>query len=466
MRRTGGGQGIQCNRRRAALASRIAHPVTRATAGRYTRCMELPDQRDIIDGLTAWVAQYSQPAQAVQVVVLVLALVVAAWLGRRWQAQPGDGWRSDLRLRLARPLVVLGLCGLGLLVLRLTGLPYQGLVLAVALALSLALIRALAYALRRALKPGPVLEASEHLISGLVWVVVVFYMLGWLAPTLQLFDSVAVTFGESRFSLLDLGLVLLMGAALLLLGGMLSRLVERRVMALGDVSIGLRVGIAKMVRFAVVIFAVLIALNVVGINLTSLAVFSGALGVGLGFGLQRIASNFISGFILVMDRSIRPGDVITVGESFGWVQELNARYVVVRNRDGVDMLIPNENLITSEVINWSYADKAVRLKVPVDISYDDDPVEAMALLVEVARDNARVQPSPEPVARLLAFGDSGIELELRVWIHDPQEGVNNIRSELNVGIWKAFKAAGITIPFPQRDLHVKSMPERSVVDAD
>lgn len=308
------------------------------------------------------------------------------------------------------------------------------------------------------LRPGPVLEASEQLISGVIWLGVALYLVGWLGPTFELLDSAAVKFGDGSFSLLDALLLVVLAAAMVLLGTLVSRLVERRVMAAGDLSIGLRVGVAKVVRFVVIVLAIVVSLNMVGINLTSLAVFSGALGVGLGFGLQRIASNFISGFILIMDRSIRPGDVITIGDSFGWVQELNARYVVVRNRDGVDMLIPNENLITSEVINWSYADKSVRLKVPVDISYEDDPIQAMALLVDVAKGNKRVETSPEPVARLMAFGDSGIELELRVWIGDPQEGLNNISSELNVGIWKAFKQAGITIPFPQRDLHVKSMP--------
>ncbi|MCB1589565.1 MAG: mechanosensitive ion channel, partial [Xanthomonadales bacterium] len=139
-----------------------------------------------------------------------------------------------------------------------------------------------------------------------------------------------------------------------------------------------------------------------------------------------------------------------------------ARYVVVRNRDGVDTLIPNENLITSEVINWSYSDSAVRLKAPVQISYDDDPEQAMSLMVEVARAHPRVQDSPAPVGRLMGFGDSGIDMELRVWIRDPQEGVNNIRSELNLGIWKAFKQAGITIPFPQRDVRLIRVGEPQV----
>ena len=173
--------------------------------------------------------------------------------------------------------------------------------------------------------------------------------------------------------------------------------------------------------------------------------------------MQRIASNFISGFILIFDRSIRPGDVISVGDKFGWVQELRARYIVVRDRDGVETLIPNENLVTTDVINWSYTDRSVRLKVPVQISYSDDPEQAMALMLEAARATPRVMQDPPPVCRLMEFADNGIALEARVWILDPENGVSNVRSDVNLGIWKRFNEAGITIPFPQRDVYIKHL---------
>lgn len=417
------------------------------------------DFEPLLQSLQSALASLRDPLQLIQLALTLFALGLAVWLGRRWHPDEGDGWRVDLRRRLTRPAVVMLVAVAGVSLLRALELPYRGLALVSVLALSLLLIRGCAYLLRRVLKSGPLLDASEHLISGLVWLGVALYLLDWLGPALQLLDAAAVQFGDRRFSLLDTLLLLGVAAALLLAGGLLSGLLERRLMALDGVSIGVRVGVAKVLRFVLILLAVLIALNVVGINLTSLAVFSGALGVGLGFGLQRIASNFISGFILIMDRSIRPGDVITVGDSFGWVQALHARYVVVRNRDGVDTLIPNENLITSEVINWSYADTSVRLKVPVQISYDDDPAAAMALMVEVARTHPRVVPDPPPVARLMAFGESGLDLELRVWINDPQDGINNIRSDLNLAIWQAFKQAAITIPYPQRDLHVRYVGE-------
>jgi small-conductance mechanosensitive channel len=191
-----------------------------------------------------------------------------------------------------------------------------------------------------------------------------------------------------------------------------------------------------------------------GIDLTALAVFGGALGVGLGLGLQRIVSNFVSGIILAFEESIRPGDVLSVGNTFGVVQGLHARHIAVRDRDGRDILIPNETLLSSEIVNWSYGDKNVRFRLPVQVSYQDDPEQAMALMVQAARETERVLGDPEPVARLMGFGDSGINLELRLWIHDPENGVNNVRSDAYLRIWRLFRAHGITIPYPQRDVRV------------
>jgi small-conductance mechanosensitive channel len=234
----------------------------------------------------------------------------------------------------------------------------------------------------------------------------------------------------------------------------LGALIDRRVLTLTQLPIGLRVGIGKVASVLLMLFAIMLALGAVGLDLTTLTVIGGAVGVGLGFGLQRIASNFVSGFVLLGDRSIRPGDVITIGTRFGVVRELRARYVVVRDRDGVDTLIPNENIITSEVVNWSYADRPVRLKLPLQISYRDNPREAMALMERAAQKHPRVDTDPPPAARVMAFADSGIELELRFWIRDPEDGVNNVRSDLFLQIWDDFKAAAITIPYPQRDVHL------------
>ena len=335
------------------------------------------------------------------------------------------------------------------------GHPTEVLDAAVPLLLSLAAIRFTVYVLRKAFNPSPALRAWESIIGTLVWAAVALHLLGWLPAVLKSLDSVAVTIGTTRVSLLWLSKLTVSVGFFLLVALWLSAVLEKRLLQSKTLSAGLRVGLAKTARLSIVTVGFLVALNATGFDLTGLAVFGGALGVGIGFGLQRITSNFISGFILLFDRSIRPGDVITIGNSFGWVQELRARYVVVRDRDGVDTLIPNENLITTQVINWSYSDLNVRVKIPVQISYKDDPEQAMALMLEAARASGRTLTDPPPVCRLMKFGESGIDLELRVWISDPQEGLSNVRSDINLAIWRAFKQHGITIPFPQRDVHVR-----------
>jgi len=327
--------------------------------------------------------------------------------------------------------------------------------LAVPLLLSLATIRTVVYFLRKTFRPSPMVKAWENIISTSVWVVVALHVVGWLPAVLEGLDGMAIQMGTKRISVLAVGKLVLAVAVLWMLALWVARLIENRISQAEYVNASMQVAMVKLSKFLLLVLAFLLALDAVGIDLTALAVFGGALGVGLGFGLQRIASNFISGFIVLFDRSIRPGDVITIGEKFGWVQELRARYVVVRDRDGVDRLIPNETFITNEVINWSFSDRNVRLKIPVSISYDNDPEQALALLGKAAMANSRVLADPEPATRLMGFGDNGIELELRVWIQDPQAGLGKVKSDINIAIWRAFKDAGIVIPYPQRDLHIR-----------
>ena len=328
--------------------------------------------------------------------------------------------------------------------------------LAVPLLTSLATIRIVVYFLRKTFRPGPMVKAWESLIATSIWILVALHLLGWLPAVLDALDGVALHIGAARISLLATAKLVLSIALLWVLVLWLVKLIEQRLGQSPHINASMQVALVKISKFALLTITFIVALNAVGIDLTALTVFGGALGVGLGFGLQRIASNFISGFIVLFDRSIRPGDVITIGDKFGWVEALYARYVVVRDRDGVDRLIPNEHLITNEVINWSYGDRNVRLKIPVSISYNDDPEQAMALMLEAARANSRVLTEPAPAARLMAFGDNGIELELRIWINDPEQGLANVRSDVNIAIWRLFKAMGVTIPYPQRDLHLRS----------
>jgi small-conductance mechanosensitive channel len=241
-----------------------------------------------------------------------------------------------------------------------------------------------------------------------------------------------------------------------------SRWLQRRLKNIANLAPSTRIGIAKFTNAFLIGLSLFLGLDAAGVDLTALTVLTGAIGLGLGFGLQSIAANFVSGFVLLMDRSIKPGDVIsltgqpgTSTESFGWVQEMHGRYVVLRDRDGVEMLVPNQQLISNPVINWSYTDPRVRLKLPVRISYRDDPELALQVLVLACQSQKRVLHDPAPVSRLMHFGDSGIELELRFWISDPQEGVNNVRSEVNREIWRLFRKNNLTIPMAQREIHVR-----------
>lgn len=299
--------------------------------------------------------------------------------------------------------------------------------------------------------------ALARFIAVAAWSVAALNIFGLLDPVSQLLDSWAVNVGEVRVSPLTLLKVALALWFSLWLANGLASLVERKLERTKSVAPTMRVLGAKLTRIALITAAFLIALSAVGIDLTALAVFGGALGVGLGFGLQKIFSNLVSGVILLMDRSIKPGDTISVGTSFGWINHLGARYASVITRDGIEHLIPNEELITQRVENWSYSNDLVRLRIPIGISYHSDPRLAIRLCVEAAEMVPRVQLQPEPRCQLLGFGDSSLNLELRVWINDPQNGRANVVSEVLLGVWDRFQEHGIEIPFPQRDLHLQSL---------
>jgi small-conductance mechanosensitive channel len=305
----------------------------------------------------------------------------------------------------------------------------------------------------------------ETRVALLIWLVIAAEYLGWLDPIIATLDSVGIAAGKSRITVWSVLKLLFTLTLFMLAAAWISRWVERRVKKLTSVAMSTRIGIAKFANAFLIALSILIGLNAAGVDLTALTVLTGAVGLGLGFGLQSIAANFVSGFVLLMDRSIKPGDVISLSgqsgtstENFGWVQELRGRYVVVRDRDGVEMLVPNQQLISNAVINWSYTDPRIRLKLPIRVSYKDDPELALKILLDACEGQARVLRDPPPVSRLMHFSDSGIELELRFWISDPQEGVNNVRSEVNRAIWRLFKENRITIPIAQREIIVHNAP--------
>ncbi|MCK5383611.1 MAG: mechanosensitive ion channel [Gammaproteobacteria bacterium] len=407
---------------------------------------------------------------ALQLLLMVAAGVTAFFIHRHSQKSLVERLKSrdisrvrslllKIGQRLAFPLSGLFAVMVGLVVFRQFGIETPLLNILAKLLVALAIVRLIVYALRVGIAPGPGLKAWEKIISTSIWGVVALHLVGWL-PTVEVFmDQLAIGTGEHRVSLLMAVKFVVLSALYLLLALWLSGVIEQWLKSAPHVNVSMRVGISKISKVALLTVAIILALTEAGVNLASLTVFGGALGVGIGFGLQKIVSNFISGFILLGDRSIRPGDVISVGNNYGWVKELRARYIVVRNRDGVETLIPNENLVTTDVINWSYSDRRVRVRIPVQISYDDDPEQAMAIMEQAATANERALKSPEPAVRLMEFADSGIALELRVWMTDPEEGVGNVRSDINLAIWHGFKEAGITIPYPQRDVHLRQVVE-------
>jgi len=243
---------------------------------------------------------------------------------------------------------------------------------------------------------------------------------------------------------------------LFIIASRVTSFLQERLATTTDIDPSLSFALTRFLKFFLFTLGVLITLDTAGVKLSTLTIFGGALGLGLGFGLQNIANNLVSGIMLLLDRSIKQGDVITVGDSYGWVVKLHARYIVVRTRDGVEKLIPNANLIASEITNWTHSDRAVRLHVKVGVSYKSDPFKVRELLLHVADNHERVLKYPQPNVLFVNFGDSSLDFELRLWINDPQEGIENVRSAMRFEIWKVFKENGIEIPFPQRDLHIRS----------
>jgi len=296
------------------------------------------------------------------------------------------------------------------------------------------------------------------------WIFVTLSLLGILPEAAALLDSFALQFNEFRFSLLTLVQGVIVLSALVWGAAALSHFVDRRLDTLEDFTPAMRVLVGKIARFVLMLLAFVFGLYAIGVDFTALTLISGALGVGLGFGLQKVVSNLVSGIILLLDKSIKPGDVITVGDTFGWITSLNARYASVSMRDGREILIPNEDLITQQVQNWSYLDPYVRIEIKFGVSYDSDPHQVRRIAVEAARTHARVikdHPEYPAVCHMVAFGDSSLDFTLRFFIDDPTNGVTNVRGDVLLALWDAFKASGIVIPYPHREVILRQGPAAS-----
>lgn len=292
-------------------------------------------------------------------------------------------------------------------------------------------------------------------VAALVWAVAALNIFGLLTPITDFLRELSFSVGDADFNALGVIKGLALAALFLQAAALFVRFSVGRIERVEGLTPSLRVLMAKGVKVALYTAAILVAMSSVGIDLTSLAIFSSALGVGIGFGLRTIFSNYVAGVLLLMDNSIKPGDTIELGDVFGTVGGMHGRYASVLTRDGKEYLIPNELLIANEVINWSYSDSNVRLKLKVGIAYGSDVRKAMELMEEAAASVPRVLKRPKPAARLMGFGDNSVDLEVRIWIEDAPDGVANVGSPVLLKVWDLFHEHGIEFPFPQRDVLIK-----------
>jgi small-conductance mechanosensitive channel len=327
-----------------------------------------------------------------------------------------------------------------------------------------AIVLGLALAVWAALLVSGLVRALQmpRWIAALLGAVAFFALLaravGGLEPITDMLDRVGFNAGDRRVSLLSVIQILVILAAIYAVVKLLNRIVSHSIHRATGLDATQQLLGQKLASVAILIAAFFIGIDLVGIDLTALAVFSGAFGLAVGFGLQKTFGNLIAGIILLMDRSIKPGDVIVVGESFGHVTKIGVRAVSIVTRDGKEHLIPNENLMTQEVENWSYSSRDVRVHIPVGVAYDCDLPLAQKLMVQAASESRRVMQNRPPKVWLVAFGESSVDHEILVWISDPEQGVGSVRSDILNRVWELFRENGIDLPFPQRDLHIKDWP--------
>ncbi len=376
-------------------------------------------------------------------------------LGKTKRMEKGGIQAARVIAPLALPIVWLILQWISVVVASQAGWPHQLIQITVSLLTAWVVIR---FASQFVQDP-----TWSKLIAVCAWTIAALNIVDLLDDAIVLLDALALQLGALRVSALTALKGMLSLAILLWIATILSSLLERRINTLPNLTPSVQVLFAKLLKIVLITVAIVAALSIVGLDLTAFAVFSGAVGVGIGFGLQKVVSNLISGVILLMDKSVKPGDVISVGETYGWINTLGARYASVVTRDGTEYLIPNEDIITQQVVNWSYSNNSVRLKIPIGISYKSDVRKAIALCLEAAAEVERVIKEPKSVCLLKGFGDSSVDLELRIWIDDPQNGVSNVKSLVLLLVWDKFHEHGIEIPFPQRDLHIRSAEPVPVV---
>jgi small-conductance mechanosensitive channel len=403
--------------------------------------------------------ELQKPAIGWQVVAIAVSIALAWALNRLLQRgmAPESGSRRLLG-RIGLPLIALLFLFLATLLVRKTALasvvPSVLIVRAAMLLLAtFSGVRLTVYVLRSSLPKALWLASFERLIVVSLWTVLALFVTGLGADLWDWLNDQHAVLGGAKLSLADLITGLLSLLIVLLLALWAGSALEARLMRADTINPSTRAVLSRSGKGLLILIGVLVGLPLVGIPLTALGVFGGALGVGLGIGLQRIASNYVSGFIILLDRSIKLGDMITVDKYYGKVIQINARYTVVQALDSSEAIIPNEMLVSTPVQNLSYSNPHTRVTLRIGVAYDTDIDRAMRLMLESAGRHARVIADPPAAVLLVAFAADGIELELGFYIADPENGQANLRSDIAQDIWREFKRCGVQVPFPQRVIH-------------
>jgi small-conductance mechanosensitive channel len=433
--------------------------------------MELTDITDFLHSAARSVgAEVTSPWFYLQLGLILAGAGIALATGAAIRSRVdmtslGMGWPAPLRLFMrvlvgSAPTAVFAML---MIVARVTmwhsTWPSRSYLLAVGAKLALAwlIIRLVTSAIRNTF--------VVRLVSISAWLIAALSILGQLDPAADALDSVSVVLGGLRLTpllLIKLGVLLVVA---LWLSNIASNFVESRITRSGDLTPSIQVLLVKMIRLALMVFAVAVVMSAVGINLSALAIFSGAAGVGIGFGLQKIVANFISGIILLADKSVKPGDLVTIGDSSGRISAMKTRYISVAAGDGREFLIPNEDLVTQKVTNWTYTDKNTLVKVNFGTNYDADPRLVCKLAVDIAAAAPRATKLKPPNCILTEFTEAGMKFSLTFWIADP-DGMDNVKSDVMLSLWEAFKREDIRVPYPVREIRIRggALPVETIVD--
>lgn len=366
-----------------------------------------------------------------------------------------DNWKiaTDGLVRIISPIIILVVLFFSKIYLD-TFQSTLFLHIAISLINALIVIRLGVYFIRYLIKPRPWIRALENTIASLVWVIVALYLFGLLSPIRDSLAQIQFSFGDNSFSLL-LALQVIFGSALAVLFAVtIGQFIENRLMKVDQLDMNARVMLNKILKITLYVVAVVIALSSIGLDLTFLSIFGGAFGVGLAFGMQKIASNYVCGFIILLDKSIHIGDILMVGEHYGVVTLIRSRYTVLRKLDGIEVIIPNETLISENIINHTLSDRKSRISIDVQISYKSSVDKAFEIMLNSAKNESRVLNDPEPAVFLMKFADSGIDLMLSFYIVDPEEGSWGLKSDIYREIWDEFQKHGIEIPYPYRTVEI------------